>query len=197
MITFSKTLFIILLISLLAGKKQIWIKYEALKEETDVFEKYFHRIKSGYFVDLGRFNPIQYSNTVKLSNWNGVIVEANQRRSTNIRDFQPHITSLNYAMSNVSGEIVTFYEADYNQASSLSVEAIVGRKYTEEKAFAISMADLCHKYFKAKPNLLNIDVEGIGETVLRANDWLTDRCVPDIIYAEDAEPNRKAGQLKL
>lgn len=59
------------------------------------------------------------------------------------------------------------------------------------------MADLCHKYYKAKPNLLNIDVEGIGEMVLRANDWSTDRCVPDIIYAEDAEPNRKAGQLKL
>lgn len=33
--------------------------------------------------------------------------------------------------------------------------------------------------------------------VLRANDWSTDRCIPDIIYAEDAEPNRKAGQLKL
>ena len=193
----NKLLITILLIVISAAKKQIWIKYEALKEETDVFEKYFHRIKYGYFVDLGGFNPIQYSNTVKLSNWNGVIVEANQRRSANIRDFQPHITSLNYAMSNVSGEIVTFYEADYNQASSLSVEAIVGRNYTEEKAFAISMADLCHKYFKAKPNLLNIDVEGIGETVLRANDWLTDRCVPDIIYAEDAEPNRKAGQLKL
>lgn len=47
------------------------------------------------------------------------------------------------------------------------------------------MADLCHKYYKAKPNLLNIDIEGIGEIVLQANDWSTDKCIPDIIFAED------------
>lgn len=49
----------------------------------------------------------------------------------------------------------------------------------------ITMADLCHKYYKAKPNLLNIDIEGIGEIVLQANDWSTDKCIPDIIFAED------------
>lgn len=34
-------------------------------------------MNDGYFVDLGGFNPVQYSNTVKFSNWNGIIVEAN------------------------------------------------------------------------------------------------------------------------
>jgi hypothetical protein len=61
---------------------------------------------------------------IRLSNWNGIIVEANEKRSTNIRDFQPHITSLNFAVSNVSGEMATFYEADFTQASSLSQTAI-------------------------------------------------------------------------
>jgi hypothetical protein len=45
------------------------------------------------------------------------------------------------------------------------------------------MADLCNKYYKAKPNFLNIDVEGIGEMVLKSNDWSNDKCVPDIILA--------------
>lgn len=76
-------------------------------------ERYFHGEDYGYFVDLGGFNPVLYSNTVKFSNWNGVIVEANENRSTNIRDFQPHVTSLNFAVSNVSGEMGIFYEADF------------------------------------------------------------------------------------
>ena len=62
-------------------------------------------------------------------------------------------------------------------------------KYKEQKVMTISMADLCHKYYKGKPHLLNIDIEGIGEMALRSNDWETDKCVPDIIYAEDAKPN--------
>jgi hypothetical protein len=51
-----------------------------------------------------------------------------------IRDFQPHITSLNFAVSNVSGEMATFYEADGAQASSLSEKAvsdITDMKYKE------------------------------------------------------------------
>jgi len=51
-------------------------------------------------------------------------VEANEKRSSMIRDFQPHITSLNFAVSNVSGEMATFYEADFAEASSLSQKAI-------------------------------------------------------------------------
>ncbi len=59
------------------------------------------------------------------------------------------------------------------------------------------MADLCHKYYKAKPNLLNIDVGGIGQIVLRANDWKTDKCIPDIIYAEDAPSNKNSDSFNL
>ena len=42
-----------------------------------------------------------------------------------IRDFQPHITALNFAVSNVSGETATFYEADSTQVSSMSEKAII------------------------------------------------------------------------
>ena len=61
---------------------------------------------------------------IRFSNWNGIIVEANEKRSTNCRDFQPHITELNFAVSNVSGEMITFYEANFGQSSSLSEKAI-------------------------------------------------------------------------
>lgn len=55
----SNKIIICLLIAILTtGKKEIWIRYEALNEESDVFQKYFHRMKYGYFVDLGGYNPI-------------------------------------------------------------------------------------------------------------------------------------------
>jgi FkbM family methyltransferase len=112
---------------------------------------------------------------------------------------QPHITSLNFGVSNVSG-IATFYEADFTEASSLSEKAIINigsMNYKEETVMTISMSDLCHKYFRAKPHLLSIDVEGIGEIVLRSNDWSNDKCIPDIIYAEDSNPNQRAGFVNL
>ena len=113
---------------------------------------------------------------------------------------QPHVTALNFGVSNVSGEIATFYEADFAEASSLSQKAITNigyMKYRELKVMVINMSDLCHKYYMGKPHLLSIDVEGIGEIVLRSNDWTTDRCIPDIIYAEDANPNKRAGFVNL
>ena len=48
----------------------------------------------------------------------------------------------------------------------------------------INLADLCHKYYKTKPNLMSIDLEGIGQFVLRSNDWNNSKCVPDLILAE-------------
>ena len=54
---------------------------------------------------------------------------------------------------------------------------------------SISLADLCHTYYKKKPNFMNIDLQGMGEMILRSNDWTNDKCVPEIIYAEDFDNN--------
>lgn len=55
----NQLLLCLLLIIVSAARQPIWIRYEALREESDVFHKYFNRMKYGYFVDLGGFNPIQ------------------------------------------------------------------------------------------------------------------------------------------
>ena len=64
----------LILIATVASKKEIWIRYETSEQEAEVLQKYFHRNKYGYFVDLGGFNPLQSSNTVRFSDWNGVVV---------------------------------------------------------------------------------------------------------------------------
>ena len=33
----------------------------------------------------------------------------------------------------------------------------------------------------------------MGEMILRSNDWTNDKCVPEIIYAEDFDNNIQAG----
>ena len=51
---------------------------------------------------------------------------------------------------------------------------------------AIGLADLCHKHYKAKPNLLNFDFNVIDEDIIRSNDWKNNHCVPEAIYIKNA-----------
>lgn len=83
-------------------------------------------MKDGYFLELGGFNAVTYSTTIQLSNWHGLIVEANEERAKNIGDYSFNsVTVLNFALTNQSGTIVTFYDLD--DASSSSVNAIVAK----------------------------------------------------------------------
>lgn len=150
-----------------------------------IIGKYLNRIRNGYFVDCGANNPIHMSNTIKLSNWKGVIIEADPEKASNIRDFEPTgVTALNFGLTNVSGTKTSFYEND--------------SKYKPIKdAMTINLADLCHKYYKAKPTLMNIDLEGLGASVLQSNDWSNNKCVPDIIHSKDLDSKNPSDQVNI
>ena len=36
---------------------------------------------------------------------------------------------------------------------------------------------------------MSIDLEGLVQSVLQSNDWKTDKCLPDIIFAEVWSPS--------
>ncbi len=60
----------------------------------------------------------------------------------------------------------------------------------KENAIIIGLADLCHKYYKAKPTLLNLDVNVIDEETIRSNDWQNSRCIPEAIYVKKAQSKK-------
>jgi len=65
---------LILAISATSGRKIKQIYFNSKAKEFQIIEKYLHRIRHGYFVELGGFNPVQKSTTLKLQDWRGLIV---------------------------------------------------------------------------------------------------------------------------
>lgn len=53
----------------------------------------------------------------------------------------------------------------------------------ETDTLAMSMKDLCHKYYLKRPKMMSIDIEGYGYAPLSTNDWSNKLCVPEIIIA--------------
>ena len=52
------------------------------------------------------------------------------------------------------------------------------------------MKQLCQRYFKKKPNYMNIDIQGVTTKLLKSNDWNNPKCRPQIIFPElDNLPN--------
>lgn len=57
------------------------MKYDQFNESIELF-KFFHDLHDGYFVDIGGFDPMTFSNTLSLycRGWVGINVEASPVR---------------------------------------------------------------------------------------------------------------------
>ena len=61
----------------------------------------------------------------------------------------------------------------------------------------MSMKQICERYYVKKPNVLNIDIEGLGARALVGNDWTNPKCVPDFIIAEENVLNKISGDPSI
>ena len=44
---------------------------------------------------------------------------------------------------------------------------------------------------------MNIDLEGLGASVLQSNDWSNNKCVPDIIHSKDLDSKNPSDQANI
>ena len=61
----------------------------------------------------------------------------------------------------------------------------------------LSMKQICERYFVKKPNVLNLDIEGLGARALMGNDWSNPKCIPDFIIIEDNVLNKVSGDASI
>ena len=61
----------------------------------------------------------------------------------------------------------------------------------------LSMKQICERYFVKKPNVLNLDIEGLGARALMGNDWSNPKCIPDFIIIEDNVLNEISGDPSI
>ena len=152
------------------------------QEGEDLFlERYFNNISKGFYVDVGAYQPVKYSNTYLFytKGWNGINIDPapnvmelfNQKRPRDIN------LEMGVTLHESSSEYIMFNEPALNTFSSktafrrkqLKNHNIVGKKYIN----TFPLKTIFDKFLppNQKIDFIDIDAEGLDLEVLLSNDW--------------------------
>jgi len=149
--------------------------------------------EKAYYVDVGAYHPLMYSNTVRLhwQGWKGINIDAQADHIANFNRERPYDINLQYAVTERSGFADFFcYDsgttgrvADPDGGDSTS---ILGEELRE--TISVPTEPLATLLRRHAPHdqlfgFLSIDCEGSDLEVLRSNDW--DQFTPWVIAIED------------
>ena len=148
-------------------------------------------IDSPYYVDIGVCHPVLRNNTYLMYEKNmcdGLLVEPNLEMCELIEEYRPHNTLVRGGVCGGVTQTLKYYmnsekswvghnTFSYEEAVSLNIQ----NNYIEMKAYNIN--EFFEIYAEKCPDILDIDVEGMDEEVIRALD--TERFRAKIISIEE------------
>lgn len=157
--------------------------------EDIILNEIFRATDYGRFVDIGAFHPIRYSNTYALyrKGWRGVNIEATPEKISLFDKYRPYDINVNAGVSHDGGvlKLYRFNEGALDTFDESRIPRILahGYKLIEEiDVPTYHVMDLLNKYVDGKIDLLDIDVEGLDEQILRDIDFQVFQ--PSVILAE-------------
>ena len=164
------------LLKLIKSWKRFYFDFSQFGEEKVIFN-IIERISTknklnNYYIDLGGFDPIKFSNTFKLyqKNWSGVIVEPNIDKTKNWSKIRSRDYIINAAVveSQYEEEKIKIFYDKKNTAAETSIP-LSNRKdlnfYEANTVKFKDVLDICKKNF-GHPAILNIDIEGNEEKLI-------------------------------
>jgi FkbM family methyltransferase len=139
---------------------------------------------TGFYVDVGAYDPFNASNTLVLyrRGWTGINIEPNPLAFARLLRFRPRDINLGVAISDTEGE------ASFVVAGSFSGLETSDRLWADRQPTRIQIETrrldsiLAQHRPIGEIDLLDIDCEGHEVAVLRSNDW--DRFRPRVILVE-------------
>ena len=148
---------------------------------------------SGFWVDVGAFDPIAKSNTFvySLQGWRGINIEPNPEGIKKFNRFRPRDINVNAGVGEESGELEYFMfpgaMASLNSFSKSHADYWISRGMKLKGVRKIPVMPLAEILGKHLPkgqhiDFFTIDAEGFDIEVLRSNDW--DRFSPDFVLIE-------------
>ncbi len=148
--------------------------------------------RPGFYVDIGAFDPVLYSNTLLLhrQGWQGINVDANPAAIERFRKARPLDRSLCVAVSDrVETLNYTTYESGASnrlvETNATSQNSLIGESAVEQTTMTTTTLSLILEQNGVKPggvNFLNVDCEGFDLRVLQGLDW--SRWKPQLIAIE-------------
>lgn len=142
-----------------------------------IFMKYYN----GTYVDVGAYHPYIGSNThyfYRFMNWRGINIEPNPRQMDYFMKYRKQDINLNIGISTERSVMEYYVIKDIPVMNSFSLEFLkrAGLEETIEKKMMIQTLPLAEVLKTHLPqnksiDILNIDAEGMDQTILESNDW--------------------------
>ena len=138
------------------------------------------RTTPGWYVDLGCYHPIQYSNTMllHLRGWSGINVDANLEAIDLFNKMRPRDINIHSGISDTAQD-TTFYKFEINAVSTISPDQATawqtknGWRLQEETPIkTLTVNDLLERHLPTGKHIdfLNIDLEGVDRRVIASLD---------------------------
>ena len=165
----------------------------------DIFLREYYRGKrAGFYVDVGGFHPIEYSNShlfYRDGRWQGIVVEPNPEKSAAFRTMRPRDTLLPIAVSDEAGTAT--FAIDEGFSGIVDPRFFHHDRLGETRQITVQTRTLREVLDEHRPtgepiDFLSVDCEGHDEAILRSNDWQRHRPLLVLCEAFDAET---AGRL--
>jgi len=157
-----------------------------------ILETFFEGVQNGFFVDVGAYYPIRFSNTYLfyLKGWTGVNIDARPQSMAIFNKIRPKDINLEVAIGQKE-ETLTYYMFDEPGLNSFSKEISEDRNkntpYKIQKTANIPLKRLetvLDEYLPTNTSIqfMSIDVEGLDLEVLQSNNW--NKYKPKMILVE-------------
>ena len=158
-------------------------------DEELIIRDFFQDKRDGFFLDVGAADPVQNSTTYYLEKhlgWHGIAVDALPQYGPRWARLRPRSTFVSYAVTDHSGDTMTFYQHAWSEVSSISKEyaARFGgeEKLTPIDVQTITLNDVLDSHGIKKIDHLTMDIEGAELLALAGFD--IQRFKPDLVCIE-------------
>lgn len=166
-----------------------------------ILSRYFDSQKQGFFIDVGAFHPIRFSNTYLFYRlgWSGINIEARPGSKKLFDQLRKRDINIEIPINDSQKELTyyCFNEPALNGFSpQLSDERNGMRNFKVVKEIKMKTKRLDNILDKYMPlgreiDFMSIDVESLDLNVLKSNSW--SKYKPKIVVVEDSEYDFKIG----
>lgn len=150
---------------------------------------------TGFYVDIGAYDPIEYSNTNLLHKrgWHGINVDINPRSIARFHLLRPKDLNILCGVAAEPGEMTMCHYTQpatnrlVNPADADRRNLLGEQPINTEPIEVLPLRDLLARHIPAgeSVDLLDIDCEGMDLEVIRSNDWTKYR--PLLLAIEDLD----------